>query len=218
MRISHQLVFVVILGLAVAGGRAGLAQPPQLAHAHIGHVMDGFNDTPKAQGLLPTAIAEAQIAAQHAALATKASGDLNAMKLHAAHVLHAIDPTLTENKGPGLGYGLKKAVAAATFHIELAAKEKDASANIKTHAGHVVASNTNVTRRADEIIELGQRIRNSSSAGEAAMLVAQLNTVASQLLAGVDANMDGRVTWEMGEGGLEQSKQHMELMKKGEGR
>ena len=39
------------------------------AQTHIGHVLDGFNGTPDNMGLLPTAMAEAKVAADHAALA-----------------------------------------------------------------------------------------------------------------------------------------------------
>lgn len=206
----------LLLVAGLASSATLIAQQANLAHAHIGHVMDAFKDTPKGQGLLPTAVGEAQVVAQHAALALRSTSDLAAMKLHAGHVMHAIDPTLTENNGPGLGYGLKKAVAAATYHIELAAKDKDASANVKTHAAHVVASFTNVTRRADEIVDLAQKLRNSSSVTEAAALTAQINTIAEALVPGVDANKDGRVGWELGEGGLQQAQLHMTLMKKGE--
>jgi hypothetical protein len=207
---------LVVFTTAMLSTAAAVAQPANTAHAHIAHVATAFNDTPKGLGLLATAEAEAQIAAQHAALAAKSTADLDAMKLHVRHVLHALDPTLTENKGPGLGYGLKKAVAAATYHLEMAAKEKDASQNVKTHAAHVVASNTNTTRRADELIDLAQRLRNSSAVTEAAALVGQINAVAAALIPGVDANKDGRVSWESGEGGLQQARMHMDLLKKGE--
>ena len=207
---------LVAFTFAIGSIAAAAAQPANTAHAHIGHVMTAFTDTPKGLGLLPTAEAEAHIIAQHAALAAKSTADLDTMKLHVRHVLHAIDPTLTENQGPGLGYGLKKAVAAATWHIEMAAKDKDASPNVKTHSAHVAASNTNTIRRADELIDLAQRLRNSGAVSEAAPLVGQINAVAAALIPGVDANKDGRVSWELGEGGLQQAQMHMALMQKGE--
>ena len=209
-----------VIGVASAAALMSVtmtAQQANMAHAHIGHVADSFKDTPSQQGLLPTAMAEAKVAATHAALAAKNTTDLAAMKLHAGHVLHAIDPTLAEGKGPGAGYGLKKAAAAATAHIEMAGKVEGVSANVKTHTGHVVASLANVTKRADEIVGLAQKIRSATTAEAAAPLIAQMNTVASQLVAGMDANKDGKVSWETGEGGLEQAQMHLQLMKKGEG-
>src|SRR5687767_4085891 len=102
-------IALAVLTTAALSTAAAVAQPANTVHAHIGHVVTAFTDTPKGLGLLPAAEAEAHIIAQHAALAAKSTSDLDAMKLHVRHVLHAIDPTLTENKGPGLGYGLKKA-------------------------------------------------------------------------------------------------------------
>jgi hypothetical protein len=52
---------------------------------------------------------------------------------------------------------------------------------------------------------------------EAARLVDQLNKLAGQMMTGVDANNDGRVGWQEGEGGLQQATTHMQLMMKGEG-
>ena len=77
------------------------------AHLHIGHVMTNWRDTPGSRGFLPVAIDEARVAALHAKLAAK-SATLGDIKLHAAHVLNALDPAV-EPSGPGAGYGVKKA-------------------------------------------------------------------------------------------------------------
>jgi hypothetical protein len=185
------------------------------AHAHMGHVLDSFANTPERKGLLPTAQAEAAIAAQHAALAAKTPENLDAMKRHAGHVVHAVDPTV-ETAGPGLGYGVKRAATGVSQHIGLAAKSEGASANVKTHATHVAASADTVAKRSDEIVALAKRIQSAGTAAEAAPLAAQLSTLCQQLVSGVDANKDGRVTWETGEGGLQHAQQHMDLMRKGE--
>ena len=75
----------------------------------------------------------------------------------------------------------------------------------------------NTVKRADETVALAQRIRASGTAGEAAKLVAELNTAAGQLAARLDANKDGQIGWQTGEGGLQQAETHMGLMMKGEG-
>lgn len=217
MRTNTRFTFGLALlatGLWLSASLAG--QQANMAHTHIGHVMTSFKDTPNQQGLLPAAIAEAKIAAQHAGLAAKVSDNLDGMKLHAGHVIHAVDPSI-ELKGPGLGYGVKRGAAGALQHVGFAANAAEASANVKTHAMHVSASLNNVIKRADELVSLAQRIRAATSAAEAAQLVSQLNTLAGQLSAGVDANTDGQVGWQTGEGGLQQAEQHMGLMKKGEG-
>ena len=53
-----------------------------LAHAHMGHVTDSWGDTPNEMGLLPTAIAEADIAVQHAGFAADQLDNLEWMKTH----------------------------------------------------------------------------------------------------------------------------------------
>ena len=57
--------------------------------------------------------------------------------------------------------------------------------------------------RADDIVALAKKIGMANSAGEASSMVAELDTLAQQLLAGNDANGDGRTGWQEGEGGLE---------------
>ena len=210
---------VIVFTLAFAGlfyGGVAIAEQGNAAHTHIGHVADGWRDTPDNQGLLPTAIAEAKIAAQHAALAAKDPSNLDAMKRHTGHVLNAVDPEAMAN-GPGLGYGVKRAAAGAATHIELAAKSDGASGGVTTHSNHIATSARNTVARADEIIALAGKIQMASSASAAAPLVTELNTLAEQLITGVDANGDGRTGWQEGEGGLQQAEQHLNLLKKGEG-
>lgn len=213
-------VTCVLFGLALAAGIAwsggAVAAQADMVKTHMGHVTTSFQGTPMMQGLLPTALAEAKIAAQHAALAAKSEGNLDGMKLHAGHVLHALDPTV-EMKGPGLNYGVKRAAMGVAQHIELAAKVSGASKNVMTHSVHVSASANNVVKRADEMIAVAQQIRAATTAADAAPHVAHLNMVAQQLYAGLDANKDGQVGWQTGEGGLQQAETHMQLMIKGEG-
>jgi hypothetical protein len=205
----------VLFGLLVAAAAAS-AQQTDMVKTHMGHVTTSFQGTPNMQGLLPTALAEAKIAAQHAALAVKSEGNLDAMKLHAGHVLHALDPSI-EAKGPGLNYGVKPAAMGVAMHIYLAAQAPGASKNVMTHSIHVATSANNVMKRADEMIAVAQQIRSAKTAAEAAPHVAHLNMVAQQLYAGLDANKDGQVGWQNGEGGLQQAEMHMQLMIKGEG-
>ena len=212
------LVFVSIAGLSLAflSGNTLNAEQANAAHTHIGHVMDGWGDTPDGQGLLPAAIAEATIAAQHAAFAAKDPSNLDAMKLHAAHVLHAVDPEQISN-GPGLGYGVKKAAGGAAMHIEIAAKSDGASSAVMTHAEHVATSARNTVARVEQIVMLAQKISMASSASEASSLVAELADLSDQLISGTDGNGDGRIGWQEGEGGLDVSNTHATLMKTAEG-
>ncbi len=189
--------------------------PPGAVGVHIGHVMQAFGDTPNMQGLLPVAMSDAKVAAQHAALGARDPKNLDAMKLHAGHVINAIDPTIVA-KGPGSGYGVKKATQGVITHINLAAKATGASQNVITHANHVSTSAQNTLTRCDEAVQLAQKIQAATTAADAAALMSQLVSVTSQLTAGFDKNGDGRITWEAGEGGLQQADEHMKLMLAGE--
>jgi hypothetical protein len=182
---------------------------------HVGHVMNAFSDTPKGLGLLPTAMEEARIAAVHAGLAARDPANLGAMKLHAGHVINAVDPTVVTT-GPGLGYGVKRAALGIATHMDLAAKLPGASDNVVMHANHVAVSARNTVQRADAIVALAKRIQAATSASEAAGLVSQLVSLTNEMMLGKDADADGKVTWKDGEGGLQQCDEHVRLLLAGE--
>ena len=197
--------------LAFGAWSVALSGQTNMVQTHIGHVMDSFNGTPMNMGLLPTAMAEAKTAAQHAGLAAK-STTLAMMQTHAGHVINAIDPTIVD-KGPGLGYGLKKAAMGVATHANLAGNAPEANAGVKMHAMHVNTAATNAAAMADEVVALAQKIRASTSLEEAQKLAAEMQTKAEQITSGVDADKNGTITWNKPEGGLMQAQQHMGLMK-----
>jgi hypothetical protein len=194
------------------------AQAPaaNAAHNHIGHVMKSWKDTPNTQGFLPVAAADAKVAQAHAGYMQKAPDNLQSIQTHAGHVLNALDPSV-EPKGPGSGYGVKKAAAGALQHIQLAAKSEGASKGVQTHATHVSTALTNVTQWTDAAIATAQKIRAAKTAAEAKPLVDELIAQTNNIVGGLDANKDGTVGWQQGEGGLAQAETHMSLMMKGEG-
>ena len=49
------------------------------------------------------------------------------------------------------------------------------------------------------------------SAADAAAIVHAMLSLADLLMAGADANSDGRITWEQGEGGLQLADEHVTL-------
>ncbi|MGH7653176.1 MAG: hypothetical protein ACREN6_00805 [Gemmatimonadaceae bacterium] len=196
------------------GGRgSGPTTPPikvpaGAVGAHIGHVVNSFGDTPGKMGLLPVAFSEARTAQQHASLGMKAA-NLDGMKLHAGHVLNAMDPTIVA-AGPGLGYGMKKAALGVATHIELAAKSPGASQNVILHATHIATAARNAAARADTIIVLAKEVQAATTMADAAKLLSQVVSLCNQVIAGVDTKGDGRVTWQTG--GLQQAQEHVDLM------
>ncbi|HEU4997121.1 MAG TPA: hypothetical protein VFT29_20030 [Gemmatimonadaceae bacterium] len=209
-------VVVALTGAPLPGGilrGMTVPVPPGPAGMHIGHVVNEFRDTPQTQGLLPTALGEARVAAQHAQLATRQPTNLEYMKTHAGPVIHALDPTIV-TMGPGLGYGLKKSANLVANHIELAALSQGASQQVVMHSKHVATAARSAAARADQLLALAQKVLAATSAADAAAIVSQMASLADQLMAGVDANGDGRITWEQGEGGLQQVDEHVKLMLK----
>jgi hypothetical protein len=157
------------------------------AHLHLGHVMTNWRDTPGTRGFLPVAIDEARVAVLHAKLLAKGPSTppgtgpaLDDMKLHAGHVLHALDPGV-EPKGPGAGYGTRKAAAGALQHLEFAAKAEGATPSITTHAAQVTASLSAALQSIDQAITMAQQIRAATDTAEAARLAADLVAVTNRL-------------------------------------
>ena len=171
---------------------------PPLVHAHIGHVMIAWRDTPGQVGLLTIAQSDTRIAAAHVLLLSK-STSLDDVKLHAGHVLHALDPTL-EATGPASGYGAKKAGAGAMQHVGFTAAVDNASAAVKSHASTVTATLTDAIAAIDRGIATAQKIRAAGPAVDAASAVRDLQSTVEEI---------GR--------GLQQSEQEMRAMMKAEG-
>ncbi len=202
--------------LVVTFASSHAAQSSPAARVHIDHTLLAFPATPDGSGLLDTALAEARVALLHAGMATKDTDNLAGMKLHAGHVLHAIDPTLIDG-GPGLGYGGKRAAEEAATHIELAAGADGASAHVKTHAPHIATSARNAADRMGRIASLAAEVQRTQSASAAAPLVQEIESLATQAIAGLDANGDGQISWQVGEGGLDTALAHGGFLKKAEG-
>lgn len=183
--------------------------PATAAGAHIGHVVNSFHDTPNSQGLLPIAMNDARVAAQHAQLAARNPTNLESIKLHAGHVLNALDPSLMP-MGPGSGYGVKRAAMGIATHIELAAKAAGATPNIVTHSAHVATAARNTVTRADQAVELAKKIREATTADDAMKLLNELIPLTQQLVTGMDANHDGKIS--VDEGGLQLAQEHLNMM------
>lgn len=216
----NSTIRTALLGVGIATLVASLPSAVEAqtnpVHAHIGHAADGFRGTPDGMGLLPTAVAEAEIAHQHATLAGRDPSSLESMQRHMAHVINALDPSEVEN-GPGLGYGVLAAAEGAARHTELAAASEGASDGVKTHATHVATAARSAGTHAQAAIELAEDIQEAEDATTAAEMLVELTALTDAILNGTDADGDGRTGWQDGEGGLAQATTHMGLLKRGEG-
>ncbi len=216
-------VIAAALGMTLLAGCAqnemamekDMAAMENEAHSHMGHVMTGWSDTPEQWGFLPTAIEEAKIAAQHAGFAASKPGDLEYMKTHIEHVIHALDPSVIA-EGPGHGYGVVKAAWNAAKHIGIAAESTGATDNITLHTEHVWTSADNTVTWAKAAVVLSQEVLAASSTADAAPMVMKIKAMSDALITGIDDNGDGTVSWMKGEGGLAVAEAHMGFMMQGE--
>ena len=88
---------------------------------------------------------------------------------------------------------------------------------MKTHATHVATAARSAVSHAEQAIELAEGIQASESAEEAAEMLADLTALTDAILNGTDADGNGRIGWQEGEGGLAQAMTHMGLIKQAEG-
>ncbi|MSR19809.1 MAG: hypothetical protein EXR91_02365 [Gemmatimonadetes bacterium] len=186
-------VFVALAAALVGTGAA--AQQSRLAEPHVAHLTSGFPGAPAGRGLVVTAAEEANTAMMHANFAAGDPTNLDAMKTHVGHVLHALDPALA-GQGPGLGFGVKPAVEVIVTHIDMAMNADGASESVRTHGPDLASAARGVAARADRIVELGQRVLAAATPAEAAPLVVEIRSLALELDTGEGNDL------EAGQGGL----------------
>lgn len=211
---NSKKAFTTALAMTLLAGLAPTASAQSAAHRHVGHVAESWNDTPENVGLLAAAQAEAEVAAQHAKLAAEAE-DLDGIKRHVLHVLHAVDAVA--ERGPGKGYGLVKAAQGVARHIGMAGESDDASDAVKAHSLHVKTAAENVAAWAQSIQEKAAEVEAATELTGARALAEEIATMTEAIVSGMDADGDGRISWGEGEGGLAQAAQHLELLMKAEG-
>lgn len=211
---NSKKAFTTALAMTLLAGLAPTASAQSAAHRHVGHVAESWNDTPENVGLLAAAQAEAEVAAQHAKLAAEAE-DLDGIKRHVLHVLHAVDAVA--ERGPGKGYGLVKAAQGVARHIGMAGESDDASDAVKAHSLHVKTAAENVAAWAQSIQEKAAEVEAATDMAGARALAEEIATMTEAIVSGMDADGNGRISWGEGEGGLAQAAQHLELLMKAEG-
>ena len=189
--VTVTLLFVLVLVLL--NGCA--SKPPTIAHTHIGHVMTGWRDTPGQAGLFVVAENKANEALQFANNASKAKGDLSAIKKNILESIAATDvPTAHkeyEASHSHKSYGVKQALTGAVDHIKFAANSDDASQNVKTSVEEFAKNANAVLGRCDIISTLGNDIQSSNSLEEANILTQEVLQLVEANLNGVDANNNG---------------------------
>ncbi len=202
---KHPAACVALPLLVTASLAAGCVHnmiTPRVSHAHLGHALTAWHDTPGQQGLLVVARQRADTALGEAQKATQAGGD--AARQHMANAAAALAPEDQSERA----YGLVRALESAVEHIEYAAAAKDASRN-------VVAAGDGVGAVADSVLD-GYRRALTVARSADKLPTDQLRQAAldlqrglTQLNNGSDADADGRITLAPREAGLAQIEQRL---------
>lgn len=199
------------VGDSLDGGYAGPL--PEDAATRVGYIMVSDPRTPDQLGLVATGMAEAEIAAQHVALAGRDTTNLFNMQRHMAHVLHAIDPGEV-GQGPGLGFGVVRAAEAVLAHIEEVRLLDDLPGVMDFHAPWVARAARGTLARADEAVALARQVQRASGPAEGHRLVEGLADAVRAMAYGFDRDGDGRIGYTEDEMGLAQVRYHLELVRR----
>jgi hypothetical protein len=194
---------VLAAGLLAMPKEVAGQQTGDEALTHFNHVATGFTGAPGGRGLVVTTAIEVNTAMMYANFAAGNPTNLDAMKTNVRNVLHALAPE-QEAKGPGLGFGVKRAAEAVVAHIELAVKSPGASENLRKLGPAVAQAGRAVAARAQEMADLGKRVLAAQTAAQAAPLVEQLRVLALQLDLGRDTNGNGQIEVNAVEPGMNQ--------------
>jgi hypothetical protein len=196
--------YTIILAVGLlAMPREVAGQQTGEALTHFNHVAAGFTGAPGGRGLVVTTAIEVNTAMMYANFAAGNPTSLDAMKTYVRNVLHALAPEQGA-KGPGLGFGVKRAAEAVVTHIELAVKSPGASEVLRKLGPAVAQAGRAVAARAQEMTDLGKRVLAAQTATQAAPLVEQLRSLALQLDLGRDANGNGQIEMNTVEPGMNQ--------------
>lgn len=138
---------------------AGCAQKmPLISHAHIGHSLTAWHDTPDNEALLIVAEKELAIALAESTSIVKATGAAN-KRHHFRNVVNTLNPDF-QGAGPGLGYGAIRATQGTAEHLEYAAQSPDASDNIVTTVVKLTEQIYAISSRLNQALQLAISAEN----------------------------------------------------------
>ena len=199
---------LVVLGLGsvlLAGCGRTL---PLISHAHVGHALTAWRDTPDEQGLFVVAEEEITIAWQQAQAARQTSATVARKDL--AGVINALDPE-PQATGPGSGYGGIRALTGAAQHLEFASTSDDASRNIMKGAEVFTKQAAVVIENLKLAVDIAILAQKSSDA-EISRLTAEIEQIIDRSLNGADVDGNGSIGNTAEEIGLKQMRQQLLAM------
>lgn len=150
--------YLTILTISAMAGCS--TQQPLISHAHVGHALTTWHDTPEQRGLMEVAAADLDIAEQEARLAC-AEPQTQTTARHAANVVNALVPE-AQPIGPASGYGAARALMGTVEHLEYAATSADASLNLVTAVANLSVHGESVHALLEVATDLAQALVTAS--------------------------------------------------------
>ncbi|GGX47255.1 hypothetical protein [Saccharospirillum salsuginis] len=208
---------VPTLGVLIALSAAVQAESTMnVAHMHLDHVGTEWPETPNQLGLLTTAINEATVAETHMTLALDHGGNLDTLKQHVGHVIHALDPE-EQASGPGAGFGVIEGTDGAEKHMLYAAQSPGASDNIINNNLSVRNPLKNAESLAKKAVRRGKAVLEADSVAGAEEDLQAMAWLVNAMIHGIDENGDGVINADKTEGGLNIAREQLAEIREAEG-
>jgi hypothetical protein len=207
------ILFSLILACALGTSGCVLRQP-SMTHAHLGHCLTSWRDTPQNRGLLDVAREEIDVAMREsdAAIAPMLSPEEKAR--HIDNAIHALKPD-AQPLGPGLDYGALRALEGVIEHLEYASTSEDASNNVVSSVAALSELGLSVVDRLRGAVRLASSVDARDTAA-LDRLALDLHSALHSAVRGVDANGNGRIDLVAAEAGLDQMQSELQAMLKRE--
>ncbi|MGH1539857.1 MAG: hypothetical protein ACRBHB_05525 [Arenicella sp.] len=136
---------IPVLFLMVFVCSACVQTQPLISHAHLGHALTTWHDTPRQQGLLQTAQDEAEYALSIAARVKKTSDNVSKRR-GIDEIGYVINPDVFSAKNYPHRYGVLRSLTGVLDHVEFAASSQDSSLNL-------VKSVNDISVKGEQVIE-----------------------------------------------------------------
>ncbi|MEW5726988.1 MAG: hypothetical protein AB1918_04105 [Pseudomonadota bacterium] len=154
------------------------------------------------RGAFDLARTNAALAQRHTKAALRQT-DLAAMKAEVVAAVHAIDPSLVP-QGAAVGPGLRSALAAAVERLlALQATGGEGEAGLRATAASVAGQTA--LMRTDEALREAWGALAAASTSQAIPSLVRLDDQLNRIQVGQDVDGDGQVSWNQGEGGIQQA-------------
>ncbi len=192
-------------GCAVDSGMLSVEQP-SIAHAHFGHALTAWFDTPDEVGLFVAAeMAADQAAKQTVVLDETVSGGILNKNIdkkagEIAELLSSEDATV---------YSLEKSLKDASKHMQFASESPDASQNMIAGANEFEANTDAILQRVETFKYLASAVDSSQGIETVEQITQQMRVLAVQILEGVDEDNNGYIGQSPIEYGLKQLRRDM---------